>query len=272
MTDDFLFSCIFGLAWLLILPTLLIAVGSWVVSLLVKNSFRTHAAFGLLGVPVHELSHALFCLVFRMPITKIKLYSPNLKTGILGYVAFAYNPSSLGHAVGLLFQGVAPLIVCCLILNLLIPLPEQGFTYLDVKGEWFLSALTEGVNNALGLTVGNIASGWEGATWACLALLIAAYAIPSWTDVRVALRGAVVVALMFIAACAFLTVAGEITPEAFRGDVIAYLELVQSSIMAGLYSLISSVSQVAAVSLIGIVCIQITPAVAGLLIKKVFRH
>lgn len=272
MTDEFLLSCLLGLVWLVILPTLMIAIGSWIVSRVVKASFRTHAAFGLLGVPVHELSHAAFCLIFRMPITKIRLYSPNAESGTLGYVAFAYNPCSIGHAVGLLFQGVAPLIGCSLILTLLIPGPVQESNYLDYTGDWFFNALTEGVNHGLGLTAGNIATGGMGAAWACLALLIAAYAIPSWTDVRVSLRGAVVLALMFFAICALVTVAGEYTPQALKADVAEYLEVAKTTVMTGLYSLISCVSLVATVSMIGIFTIQIAPAVAGYLVRKAFRY
>lgn len=164
------------------------------------------------------------------------------------------------------------MIVCSLILTLLIPGPVQVLNYLDYTGDWFFNALTEGVNHGLVLTAGNIAAGGMGAAWACLALLIAAYAIPSWTDVRVSLRGAVVLALMYFAICALVTVAGEFTPQALKADVAEYLEVAKTTVMTGLYSLISCVSLVATVSMIGIFTIQIAPAVAGYLVRKAFRH
>ena len=37
--------------------------------------------FGWLGTIIHELGHALFCLIFRHKITEMKLFDPGPETG-----------------------------------------------------------------------------------------------------------------------------------------------------------------------------------------------
>lgn len=65
---------------------------------------------GVIGVPVHELSHALTALGFGMRVREIALFTPDPESPQLGYVNFAYSPRSLRHRVGLFFVGIAPLI------------------------------------------------------------------------------------------------------------------------------------------------------------------
>ena len=46
--------------------------------------------FGWLGTIIHELGHALFCIIFRHKITEMKLFDPDPETGTLGYVQHTY--------------------------------------------------------------------------------------------------------------------------------------------------------------------------------------
>ncbi|MCO7128147.1 hypothetical protein NIE88_20595 [Sporolactobacillus shoreicorticis] len=71
-----------------------------------------------LGTPIHELSHAVMCLIFRHRVTEIKLLQAVDSDGTMGYVRHAYNPNSLYQRIGNLFIGVAPLIGGSLVIAL----------------------------------------------------------------------------------------------------------------------------------------------------------
>lgn len=80
---------------------------------------------GWLGTPVHELSHAAACLLFRHRIQELVLFRPDPASGVAGYVRYTWSPRNplalLGHG----FVGVAPLfggaLSLAILLSLLLP-------------------------------------------------------------------------------------------------------------------------------------------------------
>lgn len=74
---------------------------------------------GFIGTPIHELSHAFFCLVFFHKIEEIKLFQINAEDGTLGYVNHSYHKFNPYQIIGNYFIGVAPILVGTSILMLL---------------------------------------------------------------------------------------------------------------------------------------------------------
>ena len=62
----------------------------------------------IIGTPVHELGHAVFCLIFGHKIVDIKLLQFN--SNVLGYVSHTYNPKNIYHRIGNFFIGIGPII------------------------------------------------------------------------------------------------------------------------------------------------------------------
>ncbi len=77
-----------------------------------QRSFGNKALMitGFIGVPIHEVSHAIFAFLFRHKVNKIKLFQKPDSNGVMGYVRHSYNQSSIYQQVGNFFIGIAPII------------------------------------------------------------------------------------------------------------------------------------------------------------------
>ncbi len=62
-----------------------------------------------IGTVIHELSHALFCIIFNHKVTGISLFHPT-GDGTLGYVEHEYDKNNRYQSAGNFFIGIAPII------------------------------------------------------------------------------------------------------------------------------------------------------------------
>ncbi len=164
---------------------------------------------GWLGVPVHELSHALACVLFRHRVERLRLFSPDPHTGRLGSVQHAWNRRSLYQQVGRFFIGIAPIVGGTLVLWWL----SWVFASLSPMtiepphlppGSSLFALAGAAANGARELIVGLarpevLSSGW---TWLYLylCLCVGAHLAPSSSDLRGGAPGfALLLVLVFVA-------------------------------------------------------------------------
>ncbi len=92
---------------------------------------------GWIGIPVHELGHALFCVIFGHRIDSLVLFDPKARDGHYGNVRHSYNKNNLWHLLGNLFIGIAPIIsgtaVVWLLSVLLLRVEFKHVVWVDVQ-------------------------------------------------------------------------------------------------------------------------------------------
>ena len=95
-------------------PILLIALAMHLISATIRVRAASllgetvHIWLTAPGTVVHELGHALFCVLFGHKIRDISLFRPR-KDGVLGYVKHSWNRKSLYQNIGLFFIGTGPI-------------------------------------------------------------------------------------------------------------------------------------------------------------------
>lgn len=252
---------------LLFVPISAIFVWGRLVSRLSTHAWAIYKYTGIIGTPVHELAHVVACLLFRLRIRRIALFAPDAIKGRLGYVEFSHNPFSALHAVGLLVQGVAPLLAggAIAILGLgmadRIWVPDQGALPLLAWIADFAWATVAALLALAGESLG-------GAALAILLLVVCMHAIPSVADVAVAMRGFIIIALLVAA----LVLVAQIAPPADEVVLMGQVELAFRAAgrlfeMGMWYALAGAVAVVSLSVLASIVLILIP---AGIIYLKAF--
>lgn len=123
--QNFLFQILFSVGLIIIFGFIIAELNrAWCMMLGSKGMVAMRIT-GVIGTPVHETGHAIFCVLFGHKINDIKLYSMDTSTGILGYVSHSYNKRNVYQVIGNFFIGVGPIVFGSLVLmglmKLLIP-------------------------------------------------------------------------------------------------------------------------------------------------------
>ena len=146
----------------------------------------------MIGCPVHEVSHALACVVFRHKINKIELFSPK-PDGQLGCVVHSYNPSNRYQKMGLVFIGLAPLpagLFCNYILTFAMwpsyDIKEVVFvTSESLRTSGLMTSISDSLQNSVKTHLEFFKSDWKlFFIWALISLSITKNCVPSRADMK----------------------------------------------------------------------------------------
>ena len=174
---------------------------------------------GYIGTPIHELSHALMCLLFGHTIQKISLFGDSKKSKTLGYVEHTYYRSNLYHQIGNFFIGISPILagggVILLLVRFLTPslfgalygeTMAIGQSISGFDGSTILSLFDSLFNILIALFSWKMLTNWR--WWICMVLVfsIAIHMEISRSDIRSGLKGLGVISVLFLVADMILKV------------------------------------------------------------------
>jgi hypothetical protein len=170
--------------------------------------------FGWLGTIIHELGHAIFCLIFGHKISEMKLFDPDPETGTLGYVKHSYNSKNIYQLVGNFFIGIGPILLGTAVIFLLAfwllrlnpPNLNNGFSNiaLDLNTWDTFKTLLQTFWNSSSNLLGEVfsrphLSSWEWYVFIYLAFAIGSSITLSPPDIKAAFSGfGIILILIFI--------------------------------------------------------------------------
>ena len=170
---------------------------------------------GWLGTPIHELSHAFMCWVFRHKIKEIALFEPDQKSGRLGYVVHSFDKRNKFQRIGNFFIGIAPLIGGSIALALLLWMfyPDAARSAIELTGA---EAEGDAIEKSLGVvstifgSVINFRNVVSVRFWAFiyLVLCVGTHMAPSPSDYEGAWNGVFIFGAVLIAGVFLLALAG----------------------------------------------------------------
>ncbi|MFC1847514.1 hypothetical protein ACFLW5_01705 [Chloroflexota bacterium] len=205
-----------------------------------------------LGTPIHELGHAIFCLIFAHKITDIQFFRPDPLTGTLGYVSHKWNRSNPWQVLGNFFIGIGPVILGCVALfaafYFLIPNSSHAWDSILVmvnEGEQeystgaylaILGSSTLAMVRAV-FTISNLTS-WRFWVFSYISICIASNIRLSLSDIKGALSGLGYIILPFLV-INFVGLIGGFNDEKFMLLMAPSLSIVYSLLILALVMVLS---------------------------------
>jgi hypothetical protein len=196
-----------------------------------------------LGTPIHELGHAIFCIIFGHKIAEIRFFKPDKESGTLGYVYHTWNPRNPWHILGNFFIGVGPIVIGCGVLfglfYFLIPNSSAAWNTIIhnvssiAKGSPISGYFTVFKDSALSIiqTIfrwSNLTR-WQFWLFAYLSICVSSNIRLSWADVKGSLKGLGCIVLPFLILNFILLLAHRTTDYVFPYT---------ASVLGGAYSLL----------------------------------
>lgn len=165
-----------------------------------------------LGTPIHELGHALFCIIFLHRIVEIRFFKPDPLTGTLGYVSHTWSKTNPWAVLGNFFIGIGPVILGCAVLfatfYFLIPNSSQVWDSIvfevneigqsqSIGSYWAVFQSSSLAMVRIIFTFSNL-SGWQFWVFIYLAICVASNIRLSLSDIKGSLSGLGCIVLLFL--------------------------------------------------------------------------
>lgn len=181
----------------------------------------------VIGTPIHELGHALMCLLFGHKIQSLKLWSPTHPNGVYGYVEHTYNRKNPWARLGCLFIGIGPIFsgLAVTVLMLWLCFPTQWDAYLNFSRELTaantdFSVLLQGVLSLFESIFLHFGDDWLRSLVGILVILpVSLHISLSWQDIKSA-AGAIPLYLLIVILFGVITMATNVS-----GAVVGWLWL-----------------------------------------------
>ncbi|KFI12033.1 hypothetical protein F0223_23740 [Vibrio coralliilyticus] len=151
---------------------------------------RVYHCFGLVGTPIHELSHLVMALCFGHRITAVKLFSWSTPA----YVCHSYNRLSTIQVAGNFFIAMAPFLVTMALAY------YWGFRDIDLSINLERDPIMT-LKKAVIMGPDLLQTLWIRSQWwevSCL-IMLSFYCVPSNADFKNALQSSLLVAPIFFA-------------------------------------------------------------------------
>lgn len=158
-------------------------------------------ATGIIGTPIHELSHALMCVIFGHKIKEIKLYQPSGRDGALGYVTHTYNRKNIYHQIGNFFIGIAPIVIGSgvLVLTMGLLLPDSFELMIsEIEGISEIGDFFPFISEMIETIFFDSADMWQTWVFLVLAIMIAGHMEMSGADIKGSLGGLGILTLLWL--------------------------------------------------------------------------
>lgn len=188
----FQFLSITSIFWL---PVLVLSILSTKLTQLIGR--RLTLSLGVIGIPVHELSHLLMAVAMNHKITAVSFYSPSSDSS-LGYVNHQYRKSWISPFT-LLLIGLAPLLGGAISLYLVTLLLRPDLIQLIGDYEFIITDLNSGLivfTFIFDAVTGG--SFLETFVWGLVVFSIALFCSPSRTDFNACRPAVFVLVAVFI--------------------------------------------------------------------------
>ncbi|MCK4274510.1 MAG: hypothetical protein KAW90_06410 [Dehalococcoidales bacterium] len=165
-----------------------------------------------LGTPIHELGHALFCVIFLHRIVEIRFFKPDPLTGTLGYVTHTWSKTNPWAVLGNFFIGIGPVVLGCAVLftTFYFLIPNSSQVWDSIIFEVGEMGESHSISNYLAVfqssslalvriifTFSNLAS-WQFWVFVYLSICVASNIRLSLSDIKGSLSGLGCVVLIFL--------------------------------------------------------------------------